>query len=146
MSAVATGNSGVRLAELLVALSGVADMGMGLPIGSAARTATVSVELAREAGCATDQVAAVFYAALLQHIGCTAYSHEVSALFADEFSIKRSALTTDFTRPHEVALGYLPRIVIAAGSGERIRTLRSALLHSRSMTAATKRPTVRRQR
>jgi HD-GYP domain-containing protein (c-di-GMP phosphodiesterase class II) len=79
-------------------------------------------------------VAAVFYAALLQHIGCTAYSHEVSALFADEFSIKLSALTTDFTRPHEVALGYLPRIMIAAGSGERIRTLRSAVLHSSSMT------------
>lgn len=125
---------GVRLAELLVALSGVTDLGMGVPIGSAARSAHVAVELARVSGCAEPDVSDVFYAALLQHIGCTAYSHEVSALFADETSIKRGSLATDFTRPREIFFGYLPRITREASHGERLRTIRSAVLHSKRMT------------
>ncbi len=127
-------NSPARLAELLVGFSAVADLGMGLPIGEAARTAIVAVELARGAGCPEPEVSDVFFAALLQHIGCTAYAHEVTELFADEFSIKQAGLATDFTRQSEVMFGYLPRIVREAPAGERFRTMRSALLHSRKMT------------
>ena len=64
--------SDVRLADLLVALSGVADLGMGMPVGSSARAAVLAVALARGSGCPEPEVAAVFYASLLQHIGCTA--------------------------------------------------------------------------
>ncbi|MCV2491327.1 LuxR C-terminal-related transcriptional regulator [Geodermatophilus sp. YIM 151500] len=126
--------SPVRLAELVVGLSGVADLGMGLPVGSAARVADVGVQLAGRLGCGRDDVAAVFWAALLQHIGCTGYSHEVSALFADETAVKRASLATDFTRPREFLLGYLPRIAAGAPPGDRLRSLRSALLHGRQMT------------
>ena len=124
----------VRMAELLVAFSAVADLGMGLPVGEAARTAWVAVHLARATGCPEPEVADVFAAALLQHIGCTAYSHEVSLLFADETMVKRTALETDFTRPQEVALGWVPRVVRESAPGEKLRSLRSALLHSRRMT------------
>lgn len=124
----------MRLAELLIAFSAVADLGMGLPLGEASRSAWVGVELARRTGCDERTVTAVFYAALLQHVGCTAYSHEVTALFADEISVKRASMATDFTRPSEIALGYLPRITREARPGERLRTMRSALLHSRSLT------------
>lgn len=124
----------VRLAELLVGFSAVADLGMGLPIGEAARTAIVAVNLARGAGCPEPEVSDVFFAALLQHIGCTAYAHEVTELFADEFSIKRAGLATDFTRQSEIILSYLPRITRESPAGERFRTIRSALLHSRRMT------------
>ncbi|HEY5878573.1 MAG TPA: HD domain-containing phosphohydrolase [Nakamurella sp.] len=124
----------MRLAELLVGFSAVADLGMGLPIGEAARTAMVAVNLARSAGCPEPEVSDVFFAALLQHIGCTAYAHEVTELFADEFSIKRAGLATDFTRQSEIIFSYLPRITREAPAGERLRTIRSALLHSRRMT------------
>ncbi len=107
---------------------------MGLPIGEAARTAMVAVNLARGAGCTESDVSDVYYAGLLQHIGCTAYAHEVTELFADEFSIKRAGLATDFTRRGEIVGSYLPRITRESPAGERIRTLRSALLHSRRMT------------
>jgi HD-GYP domain-containing protein (c-di-GMP phosphodiesterase class II) len=80
------------------------------------------------------EVADVFAAALLQHIGCTAYSHEVSLLFADETAVKRTAMATDFTRPREIALGWIPNLVRGASPGQRLRTLRSAVLHSRRMT------------
>ena len=60
----------------------------------------------------------------------------MSALFEDETSIKRAAMATDFTRPHEVLLGYLPRITAEAPPGQRVRTVRAALLHSGRMTRA----------
>ncbi|MFD2091473.1 HD domain-containing phosphohydrolase [Blastococcus deserti] len=124
----------IRLADLLVALSGVADLGMALPIGSSVRAALVAVDLAHHLRWPERDISAVFYAALLQHIGCTAYSHEVTSLFEDEQSVKRAALATDFSRPREVVLGYLPRITSDAPPGQRLRTVRSALLHSRRMT------------
>lgn len=124
----------MRLAELLVAFSAVADLGMGLPVGEAARPAHVAVKLARGQGMTEPEVADVFAAALLQHIGCTAYSHEVSLLFADETAVKRTAMATDFTRPREIALGWIPNLVRRASPGQRLRTLRSAVLHSRRMT------------
>lgn len=129
----------VRLAELLVAFSAVADLGMGLQVGEAARTAYLAVELARRSGCGEPVVADVFYTALLQHVGCTAYSHEVALLFADETSVKRASLATDFTRYREVALGYLPRIAREAPAGQRLRTIRSAVLHSSRMTEGYRR-------
>ena len=57
----------MRLAELLVGFSAVADLGMGLPIGEAARTAIVAVNLARGAGCPEPEVSDVFFAALRPH-------------------------------------------------------------------------------
>ena len=125
---------GLRIGELLVAFSAIADLGMGLPVGEAARTAHVAVELARRCGCAEPEVAAVFHAALLQHIGCTAYSHEATLMFADETSIKRASLATDFTRPREILLGYLPTITREAPRGDKLRTARSALLRSTQLT------------
>jgi HD-GYP domain-containing protein (c-di-GMP phosphodiesterase class II) len=125
---------GIRVAELLVGLSSVADLGMGQPVGSAARSCLVAVWLSRASGCHEDVVSDVLYAALLQHIGCTAYSHEASMLFADELSIKRASLETDFSSRREVVLGYLPTVVREAPARQRLRTGRSALLHSRSLT------------
>lgn len=90
--------------------------------------------LARAGGLAEPAASDVLYAALLQHIGCTAYSHEVSALFANETSIKQARLATDFTRQREVIFGYLPRVTREAPPGDRLRTIRSALLHSGQMT------------
>lgn len=45
------GDRPIRLAELLVSFSVIADLGMGLPAGEAARTALVAVQLARRCGC-----------------------------------------------------------------------------------------------
>jgi hypothetical protein len=125
----------VRLADLLVGLSGVADLGMGQPLGAAGDTCRAAVGLARAIGLDDATTAEVFHAALLQHIGCTAYSREASLLFGDEISIKRASLDTDFGKPTEVLLGYLPRIVREAPAGDRLHTATSALFRSRSLVA-----------
>jgi HD-GYP domain-containing protein (c-di-GMP phosphodiesterase class II) len=128
-----TGGGEVRLAELLVGLSAVADLGMGQPVGGSARACLLAVMLAEEAGCDRTTAADVYYAALLQHVGCTAYSHEASALFADEILVKRASLETNFDRPREVVT-YLAALASETPKGSRARAVGATVLRSRSVT------------
>jgi HD-GYP domain-containing protein (c-di-GMP phosphodiesterase class II) len=124
----------LRLADLLVGLSGVTDLGMGQPQGSAVRVCFLATALARSMDLPDSDVRDVYYAALLQHIGCTAYSHESARLFADETSVKQATLVTNFNDVRDILFGYLPAITRDAPAGARAQTLRSALLHARSIT------------
>lgn len=124
----------LRLADLLVGLSGVTDLGMGLSVGSAARSCLVSTRLAQESGCSDAQVRDVFYTSLLMHVGCTAYSHEVSQLVGDELSIKRAGVYTNFDDFRDVLTEFLPRLAREAPRGERLRTVANGALRSRSIT------------
>lgn len=124
----------LRLADLLVGLSGVTDLGMGMEVGEAARSCLVSTRLARESGCSEDEVRDVFYTSLLMHVGCTAYSHEVSQLVGDEQSVKRAGVFSNPDSPLDMVTGFLPRITREAPSGQRLRTLRNAVLRSREIT------------
>ena len=123
-----------RLADLLVGLSSVTDLGMGQPEGSAVRVCYLATALARSLNLSDSMVRDVFYAAQLQHIGCTAYSHESARLFADETSVKRATLGTNFNDVRDILFGYLPAITREASAGTRRKTLTSALLHSRAIT------------
>ncbi|MGH3517645.1 MAG: HD domain-containing phosphohydrolase [Haloechinothrix sp.] len=70
----------LRLAELIAALSVGTDIGTGQPIEHALRTCLLSQELARRSGIAGDQLADVYYLALLRFVGCTADAAETAAL------------------------------------------------------------------
>lgn len=70
----------LRLAEILVPLSQVSDLGEGQPPETAIRTCLLATDLARGMNLHDHEITDVFYTALLQHIGCTAYSHETAAL------------------------------------------------------------------
>jgi hypothetical protein len=88
----------LRLAELLVGLSAIADVGMGMEQGEAARAALLGVRLAEALG--VRERSDVYYVTLLQHIGCTAYAHEAAALLGgDELAVKAAAIRTDFGSP-----------------------------------------------
>ncbi|HEY7283174.1 MAG TPA: HD domain-containing phosphohydrolase, partial [Actinomycetota bacterium] len=125
--------AGLRLAELLVGLSTTGDIGMGLPPGEAARSAVLGTSLARAVGAPDADVSDVLYAALLQHIGCTAYSHEAALLFPDEVVVKRAGLRTNFARPVDVFRTYVPWLLSAGRPAERVRTVVNALARSRSV-------------
>ena len=71
----------LRLADLIAALSQVTDLGMGQPPEDAIRSCLVATGLARKMQLSEPDVADVYYATLLQHVGCTAYAHETAALF-----------------------------------------------------------------
>ncbi len=81
----------LRLADLLGGLSLVADMGYGLVPGHAMRSCLVGVALGRKVGLSEHEVAEIFYTSLLSHVGCAAFSHEMSAVFGDELEANRAA-------------------------------------------------------
>jgi HD-GYP domain-containing protein (c-di-GMP phosphodiesterase class II) len=124
----------LRLAELLVGLSLVADVGMGLEPGEAARSCVIATRLADALGA--PEPSDVYYTTLLQHIGCTAYAHEAAALLGgDELAVKAAAVRTDFTDPRDVLVSYLPRLAPAAGALTRLRAAGVAATRAKRITA-----------
>ena len=60
----------LRLAELLVGLSLVADVGMGQEPGASARGCLIAAQLADALD--VEDASDVYYTTLLQHVGCAA--------------------------------------------------------------------------
>jgi HD-GYP domain-containing protein (c-di-GMP phosphodiesterase class II) len=130
----APGTERLRLAQLLVGLSRVADLGMGLEPGEAARAAVIAARLARAMDA--PEPSDVYYTALLQHVGCTAYAHEAAALLGgDEIAVKAAAARTDFGDIGDVLAGYLPSLAPDAGVVTRVRAAGVAALRSKQITA-----------
>src|SRR5690606_31964079 len=80
------GGDDVAVAELLAALSVATDLGMGQEPEMAVRACLVATRLAGAAGLAGRDVADVYYCTLLQHLGCTAASHETAVVFGDDLA------------------------------------------------------------
>lgn len=96
-----------RLAELMAALSLAVDLGNGYPLERALRDAILAVGLARELGLDGQDLSDVYYLALLEHLGCTAGSHELAAGFGgDDNGPRPVALMVDQARPHEAMAAY----------------------------------------
>ncbi|MGC0252316.1 HD domain-containing phosphohydrolase [Pseudactinotalea sp. Z1748] len=91
-----------RLLGLLGGLSVAMDLGTGAPLEESLRRSVVAVRLARLAGLSDAEVSDALYVSLLQHLGCTAYAHELGVLWGDDIAVTRLALRTDFTRPTDV--------------------------------------------
>jgi hypothetical protein len=89
------GGSGIRLAELVAALSLTTDLGLGQPMQHALRSSLIATRLAEAAGLDVDQRAVVFYVSLLMFVGCSADSHETSALFGDDIAIRAAIHEVD---------------------------------------------------
>jgi putative nucleotidyltransferase with HDIG domain len=116
----------LRLAELLVGLSLVADVGMGLEPGESARACLIASRLADELG--VDEPSDVYYTTLLQHAGCTAYAHEAAGFYGgDEIAAKAAAVRTNFSRPSEIFGSYLMRLAPGASVFTRIRVAAVAM-------------------
>jgi HD-GYP domain-containing protein (c-di-GMP phosphodiesterase class II) len=99
----------LRLADLLGGLSIVADLGFGLPPETAMRSCLIGTALARELGLAEREVADTFYAALLLHVGCTAFSHEAAAAIGDELTLNSAVARTNLADPSEILRTMIPR-------------------------------------
>src|ERR1700730_16469857 len=76
--------SGVRLAELVAALSLATDIGLGQPQDHVLRQTVIARRLAAAAGLSNEQQTAVFYTSLLAWVGCVSDSHELAGWFGDD--------------------------------------------------------------
>jgi HD-GYP domain-containing protein (c-di-GMP phosphodiesterase class II)/DNA-binding CsgD family transcriptional regulator len=85
----------IRLTELLSALSLTTDLGAGMPFEKGLRTCVAASAFGSAAGLALDQQRAVFQAALLRSIGCTAHAPENAAMFGDDMRFQRALKELD---------------------------------------------------
>ena len=95
--------SDLRLAELLAPLSMVTDLGMGNPPEEAMRACIVGTSCARSMGLPDADVAHVYWATLLRHIGCTASAHEEAIhVGGDELTLRPLVSRSDWRSPADL--------------------------------------------
>jgi hypothetical protein len=99
----ATSAPGLRLAELLAAVSLATDLAHDVPAESALRDAVLAVEFARLMGWDRADVSDVYYLALLYHIGCTGAVDAQSRLgVGDDVTVRRWMSEADYANRPEV--------------------------------------------
>ena len=88
-------SGGVRLVELVAALSLATDLGLGLPQEHVLRQTTIAARLAALAGLSDAQQVAVCYTSLLAWVGCVSDSHELAKWFGDEAHLRAASYQVD---------------------------------------------------
>ena len=117
------------MADLLGGLSMVADLGFGLPPGTAVRTCLVATALARRLDLPDADVRDAYYTALLMHIGCVGVAHESAGAFGDDIALNRAVARTNFARPDEVAATLIPELTRGMPSDMATRATAFAFAH-----------------
>ena len=79
---------GVRLAELVAALSLGIDLGFGQPMEHVLRQCLIALRLAEQLGVDEETRTAVYYTALLNNVGCHSDAHEQAKWFGDDIGMK----------------------------------------------------------
>lgn len=123
-----------RLLALLGGLSVVTDLGTGSGSEESLKRCLVATRLARSLGCSDAEVSAVIYTSLLQHLGCTAYSHESAAIWGDDISSTHLAFLTDWTEPRDLLRTFVPGLAASTGRS-RPRVLATALVAGKRIKA-----------
>jgi HD-GYP domain-containing protein (c-di-GMP phosphodiesterase class II) len=115
---------GVRLAEVLGAMSLAVDLGLGQPMGHVARSCLLAQRLGTLAGLAESE-SDLYHVALMGWVGCIADSYDAAARFGDDIDYRAGVYDLDM-RPLPF-LGYLLRRVAPGESAPR-RVGRAAAL------------------
>jgi HD-GYP domain-containing protein (c-di-GMP phosphodiesterase class II) len=89
------GDSGVRLSELLVALSLATDLGFGQPAEHMLRAARISLRLGGRLGLDGEQLADLYDVSILTYVGCPVYGNESARMFGDDIEFRANALEVD---------------------------------------------------
>src|SRR5215831_5705508 len=95
-------DSGIRLAELMAALSIATDLGMGQPLETALCSCVVAMRLGEALNLEGGTLRDVYYQALLRYIGCNAETYALAALMGDELALRRDFAAVDPGQPPEV--------------------------------------------
>lgn len=94
---------GVRLAELLAALSLGIDLGFGQPMEHVLRQCRIATRLCELAGVDGDTRAAAYYSALLVNVGCHTDAYEQVHWFGDDIAFKAHKYDDPASKLAEVA-------------------------------------------
>jgi HD-GYP domain-containing protein (c-di-GMP phosphodiesterase class II) len=110
-------SSGVRLAEVVAALSRATDLAMGQPLEFALCSCVLAVRIGEELRLDERVLRRIYYQSLLRYIGCNADTETLSAFVGDELALRSEIAEVD-----SVDRAAVMRIVIgrirAAHAGE----------------------------
>lgn len=124
----------IRLSEVLGALSLTTDLGAGVPFEKGLRTCVVASRLADTLGLARADRQAVYFAALLRSLGCTAHASVFAEMFENDVAVQRELKTLDPEDPDALA-AQTARFATWAGT-ERAKQLTAKLLGGLSVQGA----------
>src|SRR5690348_10474627 len=82
------GMGGIRVAEVLAALSLTTDLASGVPFEKGLRTCAVATAFGRELGLGPDDLPVVYHTGLVRAIGCTAHATENAEAFGDDIAFQ----------------------------------------------------------
>lgn len=92
------GDDGVRLSEVVSALSCALDITEGQPEGHAVRSALIGMRIGQVIGLGEEDRSDLFYSLLLKDLGCSSNASRLCNLFgADDLTLKRAHKLTDWT-------------------------------------------------
>jgi HD-GYP domain-containing protein (c-di-GMP phosphodiesterase class II) len=120
-------DGGLRLAELILALSLATDLGLGQPMEHGLRTCRIALRLGERLGLPESEQATVYYAALLAWVGCTADAHGLTIWFGDDISFRADSYRVDL-RGLPMARFFVDHIGAGRPALERARGVGSFLV------------------
>lgn len=104
ISLLANPEDGVRLSEVVSALSYALDITEGQPMGHAVRTTLIGMRIAAQLGLSDDQRSALYYGLLLKDLGCSSNAARMATLFgADDQLLKYAFKLTNWTATRDAA-------------------------------------------
>ena len=89
------GGSGVRLAEVLVALSMATDLGLGQPWEHMLRATRIALRLGERLGLSDRELQTLYDVSLLTYVGCPVYGNEAAALFGNDIEFRARVREVD---------------------------------------------------
>jgi HD-GYP domain-containing protein (c-di-GMP phosphodiesterase class II) len=94
---------GVRRGEIIAALSLATDLAMGQPIEFALRSCVLGMRLGEALRLSDEELAEIYFQALLRYIGCNAETYSLVALFGDELALRRDIALADMGKAADMA-------------------------------------------
>ncbi len=115
--------AGIRLSELIGALSHALDITEGQPDGHCLRCCWIGMHIGREIGLPDDQLWDLYYTLLLKDLGCSSNAARICALYVtDDLDFKRDFKTVGDSLP-QVLQFVLKHTGLKAGLAERFRSI-----------------------
>lgn len=120
---IASDDGGIRLSELVGALSYALDISEGHPTGHGVRACWLGFHAGRELGLSAQQLSDLYYTILLKDVGCSSNAARICQLYlADDIALKQDFHLVNDSLPQ--ILGFvLSRTGMKAKLAERFRAL-----------------------
>ena len=115
--------AGIRLVELLAALSLATDLANGFPMEKGLRNCLLAFLIGRELGLGADELADVYYFGLLRSIGCTSYAYEEARATGDDRNFRNSFAGLDSSQPADLMRRAFTRLGKGQGLAGRARAI-----------------------